>query len=264
MPLEKRKIELNFNEAIDRQWLKNKPFENHWLNAYVILIPDGERFIIRSCRKFCDRLSLSLQEDIRGLYFQEGQHSIQHQHALQVYRNQGYRIDGFRNLSSTFCYKIFEPLFPSILALSTASAIENINACIAEHYLSEIPFLDEANPQMSRMFAWHFAEEIEHKSVVFDALTEISANRLLRLIGLIMSLINFTGQLYLAAFFLAWQDRSVLQIAFWRDFISFNFKHGFVGELLRSSLLYMRKGFHPNKILNDHLVFRGMETFNNL
>jgi predicted metal-dependent hydrolase len=79
-----------------------------------------------------------------------------------------------------------------------------------------------------------------------------------------MSLINFTGQLYLAAFFLAWQDRSVLQIAFWRDFISFNFKRGFVGELLRSSLLYMRKGFHPNKILNDHLVSRGMETFNNL
>ena len=264
MPLEKRDIKLSFNKSIERQWLKSRPFENHWLNAYVILIPDGERFIIRSCRKHLDRLSPSLQEDIRGLFYQEGQHSLQHRHALQVYRNQGYRIDGFRKMSSAVCYRFLEPLFPDISALSTAAAIEHVNAFIAEHYLSEPLFLDQANPQMAKMFAWHFAEEIEHKAVVFDALIEINASRILRLAGLTMALVSFVGLLYLGAFMLACQDRSIFQASFWRNYFGFGFKRGFIGKLMRASLLYMRRGFHPNNTPNAHLVSVGMKTFNTL
>lgn len=269
MPLERRKVALTFDDPVQNHWVNGKPFESLWLNAYAILIPDGERFVIRTSKKYIDRLSPSLAEDVRGLIYQEGQHSIHHKRALDVYRDQGYRIDGFMKATSFFCYRMLEPMFPRVFALSTAAAIEHINAAIAEHYLGEEHFLPHADPQLSRMFAWHFAEEIEHKCVVYDALNEVSRSRLLRFVGLFMALANFVGLLYIGAFVLAWQDRSLFQTAFWRDFRRFNFTRsqrsaGFAKSLWRSSLTYLSKSFHPSQIDNTHLVDRGVDVYHAL
>ena len=38
--------------------------------------------------------------------------------------------------------------------------------------------------EMRRLFLWHFAEEIEHKEVVFELLQRTSRSRLLRAAGL--------------------------------------------------------------------------------
>jgi predicted metal-dependent hydrolase len=264
VPLERRNVVLNFDSPVDPHWVNGRRFESLWLNAYAILIPDGERFIIRTCRKYDDRLSPSLGTQMRGLYYQEGQHAIQHRRALDIYRDQGYRIDGFAKATSFVCYRLLEPLFPKLFALSTAAAIEHINAFIAEHYLSVQPFLAHSDPQLTRMFAWHFAEEIEHKCVVYDALNEINQGRLLRFIGLFMALVNFVGLLYVGTFILAWQDRSVFRAAFWRDFYRFNISNRFVARLCRSSWAYLCVSFHPSEVSNTHLVSRGVDVYHAL
>ena len=44
---------------------------------------------------------------------------------------------------------------------------------------------------MRRLFLWHFAEEIEHKEVVFKLLQRVSNSRLLRAAGLFASWATF-------------------------------------------------------------------------
>lgn len=264
MPLERREVELAFDAELARHWCGGKPFKTHLLNAYTILIPDGEKFIIRTCRKYSERLSDAVAVDVRGLYYQEGQHSIQHGRALDVYRRQGYRVEGMRRAIDVFCYGFLERIFPSVFALSTASAIEHINASIAEHFLSQDPFLGGSRSVMAQMFAWHFSEEIEHKSVVFDALNEIHNGRMLRFVGLSMSLVNFVGLLYLGAFVLAWQDRSLFTREYWRDFAEFNVSNQFLARLWRCSRQYMRATFHPRDVPNELLVQKGMMLFQSI
>lgn len=261
MPLKKRKIDLEFSGDIDRHWLANKPFETHWLNAYTLLIPDGEKFIIRTCRKYRDRVSPKLLTEIQGLFYQEGQHSLYHRQAVDIYRRQGYRVDSFTKVTGFFCYRVMEAVSPAILALSTASAIEHVNMAIAEHYLAEEPFMDKSNTKLVRMFAWHFAEEIEHKRVVFDVLSEMQSNPFIRFLGLFMAITNFVGLLYLGAFYLAYQDRSLFKTSFWRDFWHFNVSKQFIAKLWQGSRLYMKESFHPSEVANDHLVGKGIDIY---
>jgi len=264
MSLTKRKVDLEFTGDIPKHWANDDPFLSHWLNAYTLLIPDGERFIIRSCKKYSNNISLDLADEIRGLYYQEGQHSVQHKKALDVFQQQGYRVNWFKVWSSFICYRILEPIFPNVSALSTASAIEHINAVVAEHFLSSDNFFETSSKQMGQMFAWHFAEEIEHKSVVFDVLNQVNKNYLLRLFGLITTFFTFVAFLYLAAFVFAFQDRSIFRMEFWRGFYRFNIKEKFLGKLLHASGLYMKSKFHPVDVDNEHLVDRGITIFQTL
>ncbi len=264
MKLIKRKIKLDFNGTINRHWMANKAFESHWLNAYTLLIPDGEKFIIRSCKKYKHRASDNLQAEIQDLFYQEGQHSVYHLQSLDILTNQGYHFKGFINLTRLYCYKFLESISPNILALSTASAIEHLNAIIAEHYLIKEPFMEQANKKLARMFAWHFAEEIEHKSVVFDLLNEINTNSFIRFLGLLMAIVNFIGLLYAGSFYLAFQDKSLFSIKFWKDFWHFNFSNKFISKIFKQSGPYLRKSFHPTDIENTQLIDKGIDIYHEL
>ncbi len=261
MSLHKRKVELSFTEQIPRHWANGDAFVSHWLNAYTILIPDGEMFIIRACKRYTERLPEALISEVKALSYQEAQHSVQHKKAFDTLAQQGYRVKGFRRLSSVLFYKILEPVFPALTALSTASAIEHVNALIAEHFLSQEKFFDDSSKPMAQMFAWHFAEEIEHKSVVFDALLAINKSYLLRLFGLITTHFTFLSFLYIGAFVLAYQDRSLFTLDFWRGLYRFNFHDGFLLKLIRAYGLYLKRLFHPDEIGNTHLVDRGINIY---
>ena len=50
--LQKRPFRLDGNDKLScsDDWYDGNPLTTHLLNAYTLLIPNGERFIIRSCR----------------------------------------------------------------------------------------------------------------------------------------------------------------------------------------------------------------------
>ncbi len=264
MSLAKRKIELQFNNETPRHWANGESFVSHWLNAYTVLIPDGERFILRTCRQFENRVSARLKTEIKGLYYQEGQHSLQHKKALALLEQQGYRVNWFKSLTSFFCYRLLEPVFPAVFALSTASAIEHVNALIAEHFLRKNNFFEHSDKTMGKMFAWHFAEEIEHKCVVYDTLNEINGNWLLRLFGLVTCWLTFVNLLYLATFIFAFQDGSVFTPKFWKGFFRFNFREKFLARIIQGSFVYLKSAFHPKAMANEHLVAHGMALYQTL
>src|SRR5947208_9664312 len=89
--LQKRPFRVYANDRNDRcstsaDWYDGNPVATQLLNAYTLLIPSGERFIIRSCRHYFDRIAPELKDELEGLFFQEGAHSREHKRVVDVMR----------------------------------------------------------------------------------------------------------------------------------------------------------------------------------
>lgn len=186
--MKKRRISVSFGDLTVFP-SHSSEFLNSWLNTYSMLIPDGELFVIRTVNKFRKKYSRKLIRDIDLLIYQEGQHSSQHKKHLESLGDVP-AIRRFNHGIRLVNYKILERIFPNILALSAASGIEHINAFIADHHIRH-RILDHAHPRVQELFFWHFAEEIEHKSVAFDALSEMTSSRFIRFVGLLLGGCNF-------------------------------------------------------------------------
>ncbi len=112
--LQKRPFRLDGQDGLTARgaWFSGKPLATHFLNAYTLLIPEGERFIIRSCRRHLDRADAGLREELRLLFFQESGHSREHARLLAAMREEGLGLDRFRQLIERISYRLIEPLSP--------------------------------------------------------------------------------------------------------------------------------------------------------
>ncbi len=79
---------------------------------------------------------------------------------------------------------------PRSLNLALIPYIERVYAYLAHIFLKD-SLLERADPRLRMLFEWHFAEEIEHKSVVFDVFQAVSGNYRLRLLGAALIIPSF-------------------------------------------------------------------------
>ena len=42
--------------TVDRHWFNGDPWTTHWMNAILVAVPDGERWVMHSARRQLDRL----------------------------------------------------------------------------------------------------------------------------------------------------------------------------------------------------------------
>ena len=104
---------------------------------------------------------------------------------------QGLSLDRYRRWQNYFSYRLLEPISPRALRLATAAAIEHHNAAIAGFFLRQQFLRGVRLRELRRLFLWHFAEEIEHKEVVFKLLQRVSRSWTLRALGLVASWATF-------------------------------------------------------------------------
>ena len=246
--LQRRPFRLDAKDQLSvcGEWFAGKPLTAHFLNAYTLLIPEGERFIIRSCRRHLDRANGGLREELSRLFFQEGSHSREHRRVLAAMRREGLGLNVFRRLVETISYRLLEPLSPSKLRLATAAAIEHHNAAIADFFLRQNLLKGLRSGQMRRLFLWHFAEEIEHKEVVFKLLQRVSNSRVLRAAGLFASWATFLFCLAAGSLLLGLKTRAIFAGGFWRELIwHCCARQGLLVILVKESLRYLEADFHP-------------------
>ena len=246
-----RSPQFRFPEGIDKHWFAGSAFRTHWLNSYTLIIPDGEKFILRSTKRYLDRVDPELRERLLGLLGQEISHSREHEKFFDNLREQGYRIGGFVSAYKFAFYGVLEGLIGRLMGrkflLSTAAAIEHLNAVIAEVGLSN-GFLEQADPEVRPLFEWHYAEEIEHKAVVYDVLRQVAPSYPVRAIGMVFATCTFMGVLLMGTIVLVAQDRKLFDRECLRDATQFFFsKEKFVRRLLLAFRDYLRQGFHPDQ-----------------
>ncbi len=197
-------------DAVPRHWFAGSVIGTHFANGLNLLFPAGERFFVRSVRRYLDRIEdPQLREDIKGFSGQEGLHAYAHERYFETLEKQGYDIRGFLRFYEAFAYGFVEKVAPAELCLAATAACEHFTATMATNALareSDGTMLIK-DPTMRALMLWHSVEEIEHRAVAFDVLREVNPSYELRVAGLAVATTMLFGLWMVGAGTLIAQER---------------------------------------------------------
>ncbi len=228
-----------------RYWFDQSPALSSMFDVFTLVVPDNERYYIRTLQRCLPRIGDPAQKkELADFFRQEALHGHAHDQYWKNLRDEGVRIDRFSRVVNTFLYKIVEPVLPDRFQAANVAAIEHVNAYLGHIFLAK-QLLRNSAPGMRRLFEWHFAEEIEHKAVAFDALETAYPGYLTRLTGALLTfplfhLILFSGTMWMLA--------SRGELLRWRtvtDLYRLWIADGVLLDTLRYIGRYLKPSFHP-------------------
>lgn len=241
-----RQIHLTFPSELDRHWLNNSPFKTHFFNSLTLLFPQGEQLAIRVFKGKLNQIQdPKLKSDVIAFISQEGQHALAHNECWSLLRQQGYQLDTFSRILEVFIPK--KQRFSPEFYISTVAGFEHFTDCLSEFVLRS-DYLANADPQLKNLFEWHFAEELEHKTVAYDVFLRTSGSYLLRILGLINAHLLILGAVSLGLVILLSQDKQLFKFRTWKSLIQFLFiEEKFFFKALSNFFVYCRSDFHPSQ-----------------
>ena len=245
--------------GVPRFWFADSRAATNVANAVNLLFPAGERFFIRSVRHYLPQLSAERAAQVRGFFAQEGKHAHAHEQLFDTMRAQGYEIDSILRRYERVAYDGIEKATSPRMRLAVTAALEHFTAIMAEDALSSKE-LSHADPEVRHLLEWHAVEELEHKAVAFDVLSEVAPSYPLRVMGMILATLTLGGFWVFALRELLAQDGSTIREALreLEDLRKRGKKGGqFLGRepvvkriFAHGFRAYMRRDFHPNDV--DH------------
>ncbi len=167
-------LDFGLTEGIPRHWFGGDPFRTRFFDAHSLLTPSGEKFFINCVREFKDDIAdPQLSNDVKAFINQEGQHSIQHglsNKRLQMQGIDAAAIEAERHVT----VERQRRLMPRRFAVALTAANEHLTAMVAHAVLERPALFAEADQRIFALYAWHCAEEYEHKAVSFDVMQKVA------------------------------------------------------------------------------------------
>ncbi len=238
---------------VPRHWVANSAAATAISNGINLLFPHGERFFVRSVKRYLDQIDdPKLRAEIKGFFGQEGRHAHAHDEFNAVLRTQGYEVDQFLATYKRLT-DWMEARTPAKLRLAVTAASEHFTATLAEGAFKH-QVLDACDPRMQALLAWHAAEEIEHKHVAFDVLQQIDPSYALRVVGLIYATVTLGGFWFAAARMLLRQDNLTVWQAI-KQMRALPNRDPVIRRVFGAGIRqYLRRDFHPDQIDNRGLA----------
>lgn len=246
---------------LPRHWLAGDPWVTHMVNGLHFVFPAGERFFIRSVKRYRDGLPPELAARVQAFCGQEAEHQAEHRRAFEAIEAQGYDVQSFLQWYRALAYDEIEPMADPLLRLATTVALEHYTAVFGEFALTD-PFLDDCDPRMRALLKWHACEEIEHKSVAFDVLQHVDDRYLLRVTGFVLAttmLLYFWGRG--VQHMLAQEENAPRRGE--RGGVGMTITR-FVFDHLPPLLAFLKPGFHPDEQDNYGLAHDYLEEVGRL
>lgn len=189
-----RAVDFDFNQS-SIHWIPNDPFSSHTYNAINLLLPAGEFWFCRVFNKALASITdKKLEEDVRAFIRQEAIHARAHIVGQKFMQANAYNLEQGINTAETIFGQLlsdqpFElPIFKNkwvesywlIARVGIIAAIEHFTGVIGQWTLDHSSNWDKnnADPEMSDLFRWHLAEEVEHRNVAFDLFHHLLQNKL--------------------------------------------------------------------------------------
>jgi len=261
-PIQARRFLADFSEHTPRHWCGGDPVLTHILNAYTLLVPGNEGYYIRTLKRLMPKLpEPAMRAMVAQFLLQEGQHGVSHRRCWKMLEAQGYRIASFQRPVDAFLYRFLEPITPLTLRVAMVACVEHVNAYLGHEFLEQ-DLLREADPDQRALFEWHFAEEIEHKHVVFDVLQARAGGYLLRVIAALLVLPLFYLLMTVGTFHLLRQDRLLGRRQTWTLLREHLFSRDHMARrTCRYILDYLRPRFHPWQLDDRALAQRVIDRY---
>ena len=250
-----RSFQAPLSSGIPRDWLPDNPALSAFIGVYSVVVPANEAFYMRTLAQCLKRIDdPELVAAGRAFIRQEAEHGIAHRRFWQVLDAQGYRYRTLERIVDVVAFRLTERLAPLSLRLSMVSCIEHINAYVGHEFLRQ-DILADAHPEVRAIQEWHFAEEIEHKSVAFDVLRAMSPGYAMRVAGWVSTTLLFYTLMTLGMLLFLAQDGSLWRARTWRGlWRHLGPGHGMARHTLRHLFAYLRPSFHPAQLDDRHLA----------
>ena len=260
-----RKVAFDLQKKLVRHYFKGNVFSTHLANSLHIIFPEGEKFFIRSCRQFLDKIDdKQLKKDVIDFMGQEGTHSKAHLDFWQYLEQQGFNVSRFANFMDQTAFQGIEKFIYASMGKQKGAEFCLAMTAGFEHYtalLAEVAFENENEfkhlpGEMQHLWFWHAAEEIEHKSVAFDLLKYINDDALLKNSGFatatsLLFFYTLLGQIY---FVVSDEENSIwdMPVEFYEyvDDLAGPMTKKFLGNMSD----YFKPDFHPSQMDNDQLA----------
>lgn len=166
-----RKMPFEFPDDIEPHWNADKPEWSHMVNGTSLAMPYLEPYLIRTMKKAMDKIqSPKLQQEVKLYMGQEGQHYRQHRRFNDILIAQGY--PGLRDIEAQMKQEFasFEKDRSLKFNLAYACGFETMALGVGHWLVRDRDYLFAgSDTRVASLVLWHFVEEIEHKSVAFDA-----------------------------------------------------------------------------------------------
>ena len=243
-----RRPEFEFSNSDDmpRYWWDNNPVKTLLLAAMSAGFPPGERFFIDSVRYFEKEITdPELKKAIKGFIGQEAHHSREHEMLNGFLQDKGVNLARLEKEILDFMNLMRKKLSPE-RQLAHTVAVEHFTALMAEEFLLKYDALEEMDPRMAPVWAWHAVEESEHKAVAFDVYKAIGGSEFTRVteMMLVSVLFPFFTTMHLTQ--LMREEGQLTNVKAWTSTLNYMWgKPGVFRKLLPSYFKFYSPNFHP-------------------
>lgn len=187
-----RKVKFAFPDDLDDVLPGNDLLQESYLVAFSLTMPYLEPYLIRTYRSVLARITdPALADDVRAFIAQEAQHFQNHRRVNEIIRAQlgeevgatlraiEDRLDDdyqrFTNEASDRFNLVYAEGFEAMTCAMAITMFEQAAAGTSDVFTSFGPW--------QQLWAWHAAEEVEHRTVAFDVYEHLTASWLRRVLG---------------------------------------------------------------------------------
>jgi predicted metal-dependent hydrolase len=250
-----RHTAFHFPASLPRHWAGGSAAKTALFNAVNLFIVPFEDFMVRVMRAELPHLrEEGLRRQVRGFMGQEATHARAHERYVDNLRAQGYRVDGYLGAAGWTFSVALERWMGARVSGAAIAGFEHLTALLAEVALDG-DLLEDCEPALREVWAWHAAEELEHKALAFDLLAARGGGYGLRAAGALLGAAVVAGFIAAGMALLLWQDRALLRRSTWRDVWALFFGRYRIAP--RGAVMfarYFRPAFHPLERDTDHLA----------
>lgn len=251
------------SDDIPKYWLDGDPYKTRVFDAIQATFPDGERYFISAVRAFRNKIANpELAQEVRDFTMQEGQHGIVHANYNKRLKRQGIAVERFTDRVRRVMDKRLDTFSPQY-NIAMTSAFEHYTAMMAELFFAEKAPTEGADERIRAMFAWHAIEEMEHRSVAFDVMTQVAeVGYFKRVLAMTHVTIGFSLYSIIAPFFMLAMDGYNVPQRIGLFIKGLPWQMNIFRKLLPMLLSYYRPGFHPGHELPVHNYSDWLEAYN--
>ncbi|MFF0544945.1 metal-dependent hydrolase [Nocardia thailandica] len=258
--IQARDVHFDFS-SVPLHYIPGEVLATHVTNVMHLVLPEGERAMAACLGEALPHIDdLRLREEVTGFIGQESMHAGSHEGARRHLQEIGLDVEGF---VAGVAWLVDRVLGDQGLAgrakeewlkerLGLFAGMEHFTAVIGE-WLLESEVLAELgmDETMLDLVRWHGAEEVEHRSVVFDAYMHVDGGYLRRARTGLVASGALLSLFLISTAYLYRKDPSADKGRFWpRQFVSATVRGvipsftTFFTEMPR----YLRPGFHPSQL----------------
>ncbi|APG63386.1 hypothetical protein LPB140_11975 [Sphingorhabdus lutea] len=256
-----RPFHINKSHQINGQYMKSGIYADAFFYDLSAIFPKGEAFMIKTMAWWRDKMPADQLPDIANFIEQEAGHSREHIAMNKLIQNAGFNLSNSdKNVESVV--KRAAALSPRGRLLAVV-CLEHMTAIMAAEMIKNPQHVENFSAEFRDFWLWHAVEEVDHKSVVFDAwrysvrdksetwqyLTRCS---MMLLISISFVINRTRGQLSLL------KQHDIGKIKGFFGMMRYGLrKGGLARNILPHWKLFFHRGFHPSQINDRHLLEKG-------